>query len=99
MGRWRRLDPITPKETDPEFPGDRGFAEWKPTSTTYGAEVQIRESSAAEAPHLWLEIEQPPPKHGGDLEEARAIAHMNLDQAEEIHRKLGVAIRYMKEHG
>lgn len=78
---------------------DRGLAKWPPTSTSYGAEVLVYESSAAEAPHIWLGVDQPEPATSSppELPAAIATAHMTLEQAEEVHANLGAAIEYVKK--
>lgn len=69
----------------PDFSG-RGFAQWAPTRTDYGR------------PKLWLWIDQPAPKIGSppELLEAHTGTHMTIEQAEEIHLKLGEAIKWVK---
>lgn len=76
---------------------DRGFAQFEPTETDYRAVVRFYESSSANSPHLWMEAMQPAPRNPGDLPAAKVNANMSLDQAREIHRKLGEAIEYVAE--
>lgn len=76
---------------------NRGFIYLDDTTTDYGADVSIYESSSAEGPHIWLGIDQPPPDHGGALQEASARAHMSLSQAEIVYAKLGRMIELTKE--
>lgn len=80
---------------EPGF-SERGFAFFEPTLTDYGAFVTVSESSSAESPKLWLDIKQPEPEYGGQLEAAEATAHMTLDQAKEIHAKLGAGIELLE---
>jgi hypothetical protein len=77
---------------------ERGFVHLDPVRTDYGADVRIYESSAAMAPHIWLAVDQPPPKNGGEMAEAHAHAHMSLPQAEEIHAQLGHMIERTKKN-
>jgi len=84
-------------QPDAEAFDQRGFALWEPVKTDYGADVKVKESSAAEGPHLWLEIKQPPPEYEGALKEARAVAHCTLEQAKEIRDRLDAAIRFSEE--
>lgn len=80
---------------EPSFLG-RGFARWEPTDTSYGATVEIYESGAASGPYIWLYVNQPAPEYPiGGLPQVEATAHMSLDQAKEIHAKLGAAIEFM----
>lgn len=82
---------------EPNNFSERGFAQYEPTETSYGAFVSVYESSSAMEPKLWLKIEQPEPEYPGQLEAAEAYAHMTLEQAKEIHNKLGTAIDFMEE--
>lgn len=60
-----RMEPI-----ELQFPGDRGFASTEPVKTTYGADVQIHESSAAMGPHIWLKVDgEAHVKEGVEIEE------------------------------
>lgn len=83
--------------TDPDFPGDRGFAHWEPTTTEYGCLVRLYESSAAVGPRLWLTLTLPPEETPGNLEasETHTHAHLTVEQAIEIVIKLVAAIRYV----
>lgn len=72
---------------------ERGFKHYVPTSTAYGHEVSVYESSAASAPHLWLKIEQTPEtaqRFGMKPEEA--TAHLSVEQAIEVIAKLSAAL-------
>jgi len=75
----------------------RGFADWQPVKTDYGALVEVAESSAALEPYLWLRINQPAPEYPGQLEEAAISAHCTLEQAEAIRDQLTEAIDFMKQ--
>ena len=70
----------------------REFIHLNPVKTDYGSFVKIYESSAAEEPHIWLRITQPP-AHPGALPEAEAVAHMSMEQAQAIHAQLGHMIQ------
>ena len=85
-------------DTEPKFPGDRGFAKFDPTETSYHTVVRIYESSNAAGPALWLALDQPKPPNGSppELEESSTHAHLFLDEAIEILVKLAAAIRYVE---
>jgi len=67
---------------------DRGFHQYGKDSTcTYGTTIRVYESSSAEGPHLWLELQN------GDELMRKAItgyasAHLNQQQAEYLIRRL-----------
>lgn len=73
---------------------DRGFKHWEPTITSYNTEVRIYESLAAMGPHIWMALTQNP---YSNLEPSETHAHMSLEEAIEIHSKLGAAIAATKE--
>lgn len=83
---------------------DRGFAHWPTMPTSYGHAIDVRESSAASGPHLWLDItgrchlEGAPEAHVSSpygIAQGSAAAHLSLTQARELHHRLGVAIAYV----
>ncbi len=80
---------------------DRGFKHFHPIPTTYGHVVRVYESSAANRPHVWLNIEgdvhldsRPRPAVGipHGVAKGSAAAHMTLEQAEALRSALGAAI-------
>jgi hypothetical protein len=82
---------------------DRGFARWEPVSASYGAEINVYESSAAEGPHIWINIaadchlEEPPRDHPSvpyGIATGSAAAHLSMEQAHELRDKLDAAIRH-----
>lgn len=93
--------------TEPTY-SDRGFARWEPVDSTYGAKTSVYESSAAEAPHLWVSIDGEAHVSGEVRPFASAAAnglvrgtaagsihaHLTMDQARELHRRLGAAIEH-----
>jgi hypothetical protein len=63
---------------------DRGFKHYPPIRTTYGHDVKVYESSAAESPHVWLAVV-------GATESCEA--HMSVEQAERVRDAIDAAIR------
>ena len=54
----------------------RGFGVYgDPIVTGYGEQVRVYESSAAESPHMWLDVTD---------SEGRSAAHLNEEQAREL---------------
>jgi hypothetical protein len=83
----------------------RGFRHYEPIKSTYGHRIRVYESSAADAPHLWVNIEgrinyrpETVVVHRnslmGDTHEAQgdAAAHMTLEQAKALRDALDTAI-------
>ncbi len=68
---------------------DRGFKTMPPVPASWGGhetgEVVVYESSAAEAPHLWLRVNAAP-GFGGTAE--TVSAHLPLDEAEKLRDQL-----------
>jgi hypothetical protein len=91
------MTPAANINTEPKFPGDRGFAHWEPTSTSYGTKVVIHQSSNAAGPSLWLKLTQPDPLNGSppELPASETSAHLFLGEAIEILEKLAAGIRYV----
>jgi hypothetical protein len=71
---------------------DRGFKQYEPTMTDRGHEVRIYESSAAMKPCLWIAAERTQERCQGGLEPEGVHIHVTLEEAQEIHEKLGAAI-------
>lgn len=64
---------------------DRGFIHWTPISTTYGHEVKVYESSAAEQACMWLAIsEGKVADHNGER-----TAQLTYEQALQVHGRIG----------
>lgn len=73
----------------------RGFYNYgSPVETTYGEEVSLRESSAADGPHCWLYIKDGP---DGRVLEDKSSAHMSLAQAVAIRDRLTAFIDQVPE--
>ncbi len=82
------MDHEKPKHLTP-VPSNRGFDHYPPIDTDYGALVRVYESSAAEAPHCWLSIEEPDDLNHPNMEETHtATAHCSLEQAKMIRDQL-----------
>lgn len=68
----------------------RGFKHWDAIPSTYGHVLKVYESSAAEAPHLWLAI------NGDDSvvtdQSGEISAHLTIEQAEALIATLRAAI-------
>jgi hypothetical protein len=85
---------------------DRGFAFWEPIKASYGAEIDVHESSAAAGPHLWINIEgdchltdAPPRTPGipGGVAKGSAAAHLTMDAARALRDQLDAAIRHSED--
>ena len=75
---------------------DRGFRHYEEIQTSYGHEIRIYESSAASAPHLWLDVSltaEGAARSG--IEVCSATAHCTFDQATQVRDTLDTA---MKNH-
>lgn len=58
---------------------DRGFHSYgEPFRDTYGAELEVYESSSAEGPRVWLRIQG---GHANDRASDHHVAHLNKRQA------------------
>ncbi len=68
---------------------DRGFKHYEPISTTYGHVVKVYESSAASAPHVWLEIDAEDSDSG---QSGTLNALLTVEQAEKLAAALLVAV-------
>ena len=68
--------------------GDRGFHGYgKPFRDTYGSEIEVYESSAAEGPHVWLKVDAS--RWITSPEDfAVGTAHLNEDQARALVERL-----------
>jgi hypothetical protein len=63
---------------------DRGFVHWTPVTTTYGHEVRVYESSAAEQACMWLALGEGQVEDDGDR-----CAHLTYEQALQVHGRIG----------
>lgn len=71
----------------------RGFKHYTPVATCYGATVEVRESSSAAEPRIWLSIDMPDAnewfvatqtKTSYDGSMVKASAHMNFEQIDQL---------------
>ena len=71
---------------------DRGFQHMDPIPGTYGGEVKVYESSAAESPHVWLNTWsfRHPNTQSDPVE---ATVHLALADAERLRDQLSYLIR------
>lgn len=77
---------------------DRGFVHWTPVPDTYGHEIKVYESSAADGPCMWLSIDGPvhlnapaEPKAGiphGVSPDGSASAHLTYEQVLQVRARL-----------
>lgn len=69
--------------SEPRPSNDRGFLLYAggPIATSYGHEILVQESSAAEGPHVWLFIKPPSHKSSRD-------PHLSLEQAVHLRAAL-----------
>lgn len=65
---------------------DRGFIHWAPVATTYGHEVTVYESSAAEQACMWLSLGK---GQTHDSEDTDRSAHLTYEQALQVHGRIG----------
>jgi hypothetical protein len=72
---------------EPMF-SDRGLAYWPVTPTDNGERIHVYESSAADAPHLWLGVSV--------SAKASAAVHLTPDQARVIRDQLDAAITHVE---
>ena len=72
---------------------ERGFKQMEPITCDYGTGIRVHESSAAEAPHIWLALNEdstvltkPTP--------GQAHAHLSLEAAEQLRDQLDWLIEH-----
>lgn|GEM_PF-4122640 len=65
-----------------EYTTERGFTGYAQLEDSYGADVRVQDSSAAEAAHVWIFIE------GGQVGDNDGSAHLNEDQARQVRDAL-----------
>lgn len=58
---------------------NRGFAQHQPIKCGYGGEIRVYESSAASAPHIWVNITESERLAGRD-----AAVHLTIDAARQL---------------
>lgn len=71
--------------------GDRGFHGYgEPFTDSYGAEIEVYESSSAEAPHVWLNIVGPTGdgRSNASNPPGTATAHLSEDEARALIARL-----------
>lgn len=64
---------------------ERGLKRWPEIAGPFGQRISVNESSVADAPHLWLEIQN---------DFGNAGAHLSLDQAAQLRDTLDAAISH-----
>lgn len=67
---------------------DRGFKHLDPLVCDYGTQIRVYESSSAEAPHIWLALEQGHDPRKSNLAKSEAHAHLPLETAEQLRDQL-----------
>lgn len=78
-----------------QFPDDlfvlseRGFAQGRPIPSEYGGAAKVYESSAAEAPHVWLMVQSPVNLNDPNGPMQEAVAHFTLENAIRLRDQLG----------
>lgn len=73
----------------------RGFVHMEPIVTVRGETVRVYESSAADAPHVWVALERGPyARHGSPAAECHA--HLDLAQAEQLRDQLAWIIEQQR---
>lgn len=70
-------------ESVPPVPevSNRGFKHHEPVPSEYGGNVRVYESSAASAPHIWVNVECPVNMNDPRGPAKDASAHLTLDNA------------------
>jgi hypothetical protein len=66
----------------------RGFITYDEFNDSYGAEVVVRESSAALAPHVWVFIEGGCTEPQDGSEKNHGAAHLTVEQATQVRDAL-----------
>jgi hypothetical protein len=88
-------EPETPNQVADDLPDDlfvlsnRGFVQGRPIPSAYGGAVKVYESSAAEAPHVWVMVWSPVNLNEPDGPSQEAVAHLTLDNAIRLRDQLG----------
>lgn len=70
---------------NPEY-SSRGFKRMPPFRCTYNSLVEVRESSCADSPHIWLDIEVDPDVLNNGS--GRAVAHLNFEKTQILIEQL-----------
>lgn len=76
--------------SEPTF-SSRGFKHMDPITTERLETVRVYESSSAEGPHLWLNVEIAP-ESPYKKEPGKSHAHMTIPQAEQLRDQLDYLI-------
>lgn len=79
---------------------ERGFKFIEPIETAYRATVGFGESSSAEAPYIWMWVEQLKPRYPGELDQrnGEVSVHMTIEQAVAIRDRLTKMIEFSLEN-
>lgn len=75
---------------------DRGLKHFEPITTAYGHEIRVYESSAADSPHIWLDITQTTETAKAarsNIAPESATAHLSVLQALLLIESLTAAVR------
>lgn len=72
----------------------RGFARLPPIPSEYGGQARAYESSAALAPHIWLNVECPASLNEPEGPTIEAVMHMTVENA----RKLGEQLIHLADN-
>lgn len=74
---------------------ERGFPQTEPIECDYGNVVNVRGSSAASAPHIWLDVT--PVRVPPDDRDQSVAAHLSLNQARRLRDLLDALIDYHEQ--
>jgi hypothetical protein len=75
--------------TTPPTLSERGFKHFDPIPGTYGGDVRVYESSAADSPHVWVRIVQPPqPSDDDRANRGDLTVHLRLEDAALLREQL-----------
>lgn len=75
---------------------ERGFKQMEPFTCTYGSHVRVYESSSAESPHIWVNIDASP--WHTEAKEGEGVAHLSLEQAALLRDQLNFLISNHYQH-
>jgi hypothetical protein len=82
-------------DAEPVISG-RGLAYWPRIATENGVAIDVYESSAADAPHIWLSLTD---FISGRTRSVSVVSHMTVDQARAARDALTAAIDRAEQHG
>lgn len=67
---------------------ERGFLSLPAIPSSYGGQVRVYESSAAEHPHIWLNAEAPKDLNRPEGEQVEAPMHLTVENAKALAEQL-----------